>query len=252
MPYPRCTKVKGSITYLKYIKVHRKTPTEFLYLDTGAIPLRWIIAQRRIVYLKHIMERHENELLKKVFLAQKENQTKGDFVDLVGKDLLGFNMSYEDVTSSAMSKLQLKKKLKKIAQSVAFKYLQEKLSTHTKVRNITYLKLELQDYLKTSTLSNEEIYTLAAFRSQCVRGIRNNFKKMYGNQINCPLNCNTITPSIDTQEHLTTCKKVNIGIAPLVSIRDIYAELEKQEAATIILTKLLRKRKILLEKIEQS
>ena len=161
-------------------------------------------------------------------------------------------MSYEEVTSSAMSKLQLKKKLKKIAQSVAFKYLQEKLSTHTKVRNITYLKLELQDYLKTSNLSNEEIYTLAAFRSQCVRGIRNNFKKMYGNQINCPLNCNTITPSIDTQEHLTTCKKVNIGIAPLVSIRDIYAELEKQEAATIILTKLLRKRKILLEKVEQS
>ena len=54
----------------------------------------------------------------------------------------------------------------------------------------------------TSINSSEEIYTLAAFRSQCAHGIRNNFKKMYGNNITCPLKFNQFNPQIDMQEHL--------------------------------------------------
>ena len=63
----------------KLLKSHCKTPKEFLYLETGALPLRWIVAQRRILFLKHITEKHDDELLKKVFHAQKENPTQGDF-----------------------------------------------------------------------------------------------------------------------------------------------------------------------------
>ena len=31
------------------LKPHRKTPKEFLYLETGAVPLKWIVAQRKIL-----------------------------------------------------------------------------------------------------------------------------------------------------------------------------------------------------------
>ena len=68
------------------LKAHSKTPTEFLYLETEAVSLWWIIAQRRIIFMKHIDERHEDKLTKKVFLAQKEHPNKGDFVLLVEKD----------------------------------------------------------------------------------------------------------------------------------------------------------------------
>ena len=44
----------------KFLKAHGKTPKEFLYLETGAIPIRWIIAQRRINFFKHILEKDEN------------------------------------------------------------------------------------------------------------------------------------------------------------------------------------------------
>ena len=67
------------------LKAHSKTPTEFLHLETGTLPLRWVIAQRRINYLRHIMSRDNDELIKNVFLAQKENPTRGDFVHLVEK-----------------------------------------------------------------------------------------------------------------------------------------------------------------------
>ena len=33
---------------------HSKTPTEFLYLETGATPLKDIVASRRIMYLHNI------------------------------------------------------------------------------------------------------------------------------------------------------------------------------------------------------
>ena len=68
------------------LKAHSKTPKEFLYRETGCTPIRYILAQQRINYLKHILSRSDEELIKKVFLAQKEHPTQGDFVKLVQQD----------------------------------------------------------------------------------------------------------------------------------------------------------------------
>ena len=43
------------------LNAHIKTPKEFLHLETGTIPLKWIIAQRRLNYLKHILSRDSDE-----------------------------------------------------------------------------------------------------------------------------------------------------------------------------------------------
>ena len=43
------------------------------------------MAQRRLNYMKHIQSRDDSELIKRVFLAQKETPTKGDFVKLIEK-----------------------------------------------------------------------------------------------------------------------------------------------------------------------
>ena len=67
------------------LKAHSKAPKEFLHLELGTIPLRWIMAQRRLNYMKHIQSRDDSELIKRVFLAQKETPTKGDFVKLIEK-----------------------------------------------------------------------------------------------------------------------------------------------------------------------
>ena len=79
------------------LKAHAKTPQEFLYLETGATPIKYILAQRRINYLRHIISRSDNELIKKVFIAQKENPTRGDFIRLVEKDIAMLGITYEEV-----------------------------------------------------------------------------------------------------------------------------------------------------------
>ena len=78
--------IDAATTHRGILKARSKTPKEFLYLETGAVPLRWIIAQRRINYMNHILQRIDNEFVKKVLLAQK-NPVQGDFVKLVEKDL---------------------------------------------------------------------------------------------------------------------------------------------------------------------
>ena len=90
------------------LKAHSKTPLEFLYLETGSLQLRWIVAQRRIVFMQQIMRRHDNDLLKKVFLAQKQNPTQGDFVKIVESDLTDLGVTFEQVTSSNTSKVKCK------------------------------------------------------------------------------------------------------------------------------------------------
>ena len=67
------------------------------------------LIQRRLSYLKHILNRDSDELLKKVFLVQKNNPTRGDFIKLVEKDLTDLGITYEQVISSKMTKQKLKK-----------------------------------------------------------------------------------------------------------------------------------------------
>jgi hypothetical protein len=43
------------------LKAHTKTPQEFIYLETGMVPVKWIIMQRRLNYLKHILSRDSDE-----------------------------------------------------------------------------------------------------------------------------------------------------------------------------------------------
>ena len=57
-------------------KAHRKTPLEFLHLETGTVPIRFVMASRRMNYLHNILNENENELILKVYLAQKLRNSK--------------------------------------------------------------------------------------------------------------------------------------------------------------------------------
>ena len=50
----------------KIFKAHSRTATELFYLETGKIPLRFVVYKRRLMYLWHILNTSENELIHKV------------------------------------------------------------------------------------------------------------------------------------------------------------------------------------------
>jgi hypothetical protein len=187
----------------RILKAHSKTPLEFLYLESGTISIKWILAQRRVNYLKTILEKDENELVRKVFEAQKLNPTNGDFVKLVEQDMLDLGTTYEEITCK--NKVELKRILKSNARNACFQELKTKLLGHRKVKHIKYNTFEIQPYLRSKYLHPEEVQTITALRSKCVKSVKSNFSAMHKNRIHCPLKCNIENPQIDTQDHLLTC-----------------------------------------------
>ena len=58
------------------------------------------------------MNKYDNELIKKIFLAQKDSPNQVDFVNLATKDMSELNVTFIEVVSESLTKEQLKKKLK--------------------------------------------------------------------------------------------------------------------------------------------
>ena len=54
----------------KILSMPSKTPVEALYLETGFVPIQYCIKKRRLMYLHHILNRSDDELIKRFYLAQ--------------------------------------------------------------------------------------------------------------------------------------------------------------------------------------
>ena len=168
------------------VKGHSKTSFEFLYLEAGALPIRYIISSRRILYLQTILKRPEEELTREVYSAQKSKPLKGDFCKLVEQDLqmIGGDVSEEFIESC--SKSVLKATIKNKIQLAALSYLKDKQKQHSKVRDIVYNKLETQPYMQSPIFTNEEVNTLNALRSRLVN-LKTNFKNKFRDDLLCPM-----------------------------------------------------------------
>ena len=77
-------------------KAHSKTSLEFLYLETGTKPIRFIIASRRLNYLHNIIMKPQNELIKRVYEVQKHNPSRGDWIELVKKDFQLIGLQFDE------------------------------------------------------------------------------------------------------------------------------------------------------------
>ena len=129
---------------------HSKAPMEALYLEIGAIPIKFIISSRILNFLQTIMKRGEEELTKRVLLAQINNPTEGDFGELVKKDFQSigvvFDLSYVESTGVEAFRNHVKNKIRK----AAFEYFKNVQKNHNKVKDIKYERMETQPYLKST------------------------------------------------------------------------------------------------------
>ena len=96
--------------YLRNLfKAHSKTPIEAFYLETGKLPLRYILKSRRLMYWWHIEKLREEKMLSKFLKAQKNNPVRNDWILQVTKDKEEFNIDIDDTELKKMSKNVYKK-----------------------------------------------------------------------------------------------------------------------------------------------
>ena len=63
------------------------TPIAAYYFETGAIPISFLLKGRRLMYLWTILQKKEDELVSKVYQAQKIFPIKDDFVNQIKEDM---------------------------------------------------------------------------------------------------------------------------------------------------------------------
>lgn len=206
----------------KIFSAHSKTPRETLYLESGNIPIRFILMSRRLNFLHYILNEEEDSLLRRFFEAQISNPVKGDWVVTVKKDLedLGINQTFLEF--ARMSKTHAKKMIREKVEIAAFNYLSELKSTHSKARNLQYSRLRLQSYLKSdpSDLSIQEKQFAFAARTRML-DVRGNFKI---GQVDAK--CRRCLNSEETQEHLLHCPTLMDGgvVSDVLQYDDLLGE----------------------------
>ena len=225
---------------------HSKTPTEFLYLETGALPVKYVITSRRLNYLKHIHMQNDHELVKRVFQAQKDDPKKGDWWEMVKVDLEMYSVNENELKQ--LNKNAAKKYIKTKIHTKAFEDLKMVQEKHSKVKDIEYKEYGCQGYITNLKFRFEESTVLAALRSKTVRDIKSNIRSFSQNDSLCPL----CLKSEDTQEHCLECPRLKNVIKPNekhIQYNQIYSqsESEQREIASLFLIILEKRNRLLQE-----
>ena len=198
-------------------------------------------------YLFEIIKRPDSELIKRVYQAQKENPSHGDFINLIKFD---FEVIF--IPFSEEKFYQIQKNLTEAAFS-EFTSLQ---AQHSKVRDIPYQAFSLQKYLKCPDFSKTDCDLLMALRSHSVKSIKANFSSINKEGMSCPLQCEVPGPE-DNQIHLLSCQAIisrldrdQIEKAKDIKYPEIYGDILGQKAAVRHLSTLLDIRRTILEELQ--
>ena len=230
------------------LNAHSKVPKEALFLELGESPLKFIWASRRLMYLQTILKRDINEITRRVYEAQKKDTVKGDFVKLVQEDATLIDYVIDENRIRNISKYEHHKEVKSKIRKAAFKHLQQLQQTHSKVRNIKYHSMKMQQYMSAPNMTIEDISLLFALRTRTVRGIRSDFGDMYSSD-QCPLCVDS--PHKDTIEALTKCPSLSNTNLNGSEFEDIFSNsVDKQREATHHFKILLKEREAELTRLD--
>jgi hypothetical protein len=205
------------------------------------------------MYLHNILNRDKGELVRRIYETQKQNPTKGDFIELVKEDMLKIGETFDEYYISCERRDLFKAKIQKKIRSLAFRELTLKQMEHSKVREIKYPEFKIQSYMTSCLFTNSMVSTLFNMRSSMTRNIKNNFSSMFQNDMKCKLKC--LPEAIDSQSHLLRCPKVLEELEPaelesvkVVQYSDMFGSLEQQRKVVLSLMRIMEIRTKLLEK----
>ena len=227
-----------------------KVPTEQLYLETGCLPLSYVITARRMIYLKTILDRHKDEITSRIYYAMKENPYKGDWYILLLADFKKVGLELDEKSIIEMEPSVYKNYIKLSVWNAAYKELLNMKSKHIKVKHIKYDgKRAPQQYLNSSLFDNKMCSLLFNLRCKSVNNFRDNFHSKYGEAPKCKL-CGKEN---DSQEHAIPCEAILSELMKTdsemnIQYDHIFGTVEQQYNITKLYQKIIQIR----EKFEES
>lgn len=201
------------------LKVPISTPKESFYLELGILPIGTVVKARRIIYLHDLVNQNHTEMLHQFFITQWNKPTRGDWTELVKEDLNDFGIDEDLVMLQQMSKGKIKKLIKAEARKYAFNELMKSIEGkkgHSKLKNIRYTELKMQDYLMNGNIKKEEAINIFKFRTH-MADFGENFKSG-ADVVICPL----CLDHIDSQSNSFKCQIIKNKIEVKGNMKDVY------------------------------
>ena len=203
-------------------------PIEALYLELGCLPISVIIKSRRINFLHYLATRKPTERLYKFFITQWNHPAaRNEWTEKVKLDLEEFGISDDLDLVKGTSEYKFKKMVRKKAREVALENLTEVKSKHSKMDNVFYVDLKMQEYLKDKNIRRSMARALFKFKTRMAR-FSENFKE--GGQTKpCPL----CKDALDTQRHSLECKVIVVNLKIDIRYEDLFhSKIDKKVAIT--------------------
>ena len=107
------------------IGVQAKVPVETFYQETSTLSIRYVISSRRMIYLKTILDKNNDEVVKQVYKAMKEKPMKSDWYHLLLSEFKKINILIDENVIETTNALAYKKNIKKSVWNAFSKVLQE-------------------------------------------------------------------------------------------------------------------------------
>ena len=224
----------------RIFQVPVSTPQEAYYLELGILPIGVIIKKRRLQYLHHLANREEKEMLHQFFITQWNKPSKGDWTETAKENMEEFGLQADLGFLKSKSKSSFKNILKKKAIEYAFEELTEKQAKHSKMENLQYSELAIQNYFLQPGINIDEIRSIFKYRTR-MAPFGENFRA--GREsVTCPL-CST---HVDSQVMSFMCPAIRKNINIDCDIQDLYTDTMNMKTASTV-SHILKLRREILE-----
>ena len=208
----------------RLFKTSKGCPINQLYLELGQIPARFEILKLRLLFLKYILNQDEKSLIKRFFLLQIEQPTRGDWASTCVQNLKELCIFEPLEEIEKMTKNKFKNILKEKIKKEAFVYLIKKKGI--KGKEIKYSVLKMADYLlpNKTGISIEDQRSIFSVRNRMVN-IPDNFSSQQNGDLGVT---KCICSEKENMEHIYTCNKLNKETVKLPYQKIFSGNIEEQ------------------------
>ena len=200
------------------------------------------------MYHHYIIGRDNDEIIKKIYIKQKEEYLKGDWFQTLKTDFDTIKEDLEDDRISQIPKEVYRKYIKQKVEKEAFEnYLKLKENCKKKMKNLQYDELAIQPYMINGNFTLKQIKLLFSLRSMCYPA-KLNFRKLNRGNLKCSLGCiedESQTHLFEECEPIRAKLKLNIT----TSMASIYQSVSEQKEIITIFEQIDDQRKILMRDI---
>ena len=122
------------------------------------------------MFLHYLLSLPENQLLARIYQAQKTNPVKNDWCLQVNEDRVFFSLGVTEEEIKGMTKETFKNLVKEACRKKAFNFLmEEKEKVSSKMGKLMYSELAMQNYLSSQELSTPKKKLLFLLRVRMLK-----------------------------------------------------------------------------------